>query len=235
VRAEQRGEPLEGHDRVEGGHLDADHARQVEHPVQRRVVVRHAPGRLVQPEGDHRQLAGEPRVVGHRVAPLGEGEERVGAAAAGLNRNWSSHLSGGNEVGVPIRDTNAQGQAIFHLSKDGSSLEYKLIASNIDNAFMAHIHIGTPDVNGPIAVWLFPSTDPTPGPLGSGRHDGVLAEGTITSANFVGPLAGQPMSALLTALESDNAYVNVHTNDGVGATNTGPGDFPGGEIRANVR
>jgi hypothetical protein len=169
------------------------------------------------------------------LAAFALGLVAVGAAAAGLNRNWSSHLSGSNEVGVPIRDTSAQGQAIFHLSKDGNSLEYKLIASNIDNAFMAHIHIGAPDVNGPIAVWLYPSTDPTPGPAGSGRHDGVLAEGAITSANFIGPLAGQPMSALLGALESDGAYVNVHTNDGVAPTNTGPGDFPGGEIRANVR
>ena len=157
----------------------------------------------------------------------------VGVAAAGLNLNWSSHASGSNEV--PARATNAQGQAIFHLESDGSSLEYKLIASNIDNAFMAHIHMAASGVNGPIVVWLYPSTTPSPGPFGAGRHDGVLAEGTITAANFVGPLAGQPLSTLVAALDSGNAYVNVHTNDGVGATNTGPGDFPGGEIRADVR
>jgi len=157
----------------------------------------------------------------------------VGVAAAGLNDNWSSHLSGSNEA--PARDTDAQGQAIFHLAKDGDALEYKLIASNIDNAFMAHIHLGTPGTNGPIVVWLYPSTTPAPGPLGSGRHDGVLAEGTITAANFVGPLAGHPLSDLVDALDSGHAYVNVHTNDGVDGINTGPGDFPGGEIRADVR
>jgi hypothetical protein len=156
----------------------------------------------------------------------------VGVAVAGLNRNWSSHASGSLEV--PVRDTNAEGQAIFHLSKDGSELEYKVIASNIENAFMSHIHIGGPTVNGQIAVWLYPSTTPSPGPLGSGRHDGVLAEGTITAANLTGPLAGQPLSALVAALDTGNAYVNVHTNDGVAPTNTGPGDFPGGEIRANI-
>ena len=156
----------------------------------------------------------------------------AGAAAAGLNRNWSSHASGSLEV--PARATNAQGQAIFHLSEDGSGLDYKLIASNIDNAFMAHIHMAAAGVNGPIVVWLFPSTTPSPGPPGSGRHDGVLAEGTIRAANFVGPLAGQPLSTLVAALDSGNAYVNVHTNDGVGDPNTGPGDFPGGEVRADV-
>lgn len=170
-----------------------------------------------------------PRIVGV-VFVLGLAA--VGAAVAGLNGNWSTHANGSMEV--PVRDTNAQGQAIFHLSKDGTQLDYKLIGSNIENAFMAHIHIGTPGVNGQIAVWLFPSTATVPGPLGAGRHDGVLSEGTITAANLVGPLAGQPLSALVSALNGGNAYVNVHTNDGVAPTNTGPGDFPGGEIRGDV-
>jgi CHRD domain len=157
----------------------------------------------------------------------------VGAAVAGVNANWSTHLNGSNEV--PARDTHAQGQAIFHLSPDGSSLEYKLIGSNIENAFMAHIHMAQPGVNGPIVVWLYPSTATVPGPAGSGRHDGILAQGTITAANLVGPLAGHPLSDLVNALNTGNAYVNVHTNDGVDGVNTGPGDFPGGEIRADVR
>jgi hypothetical protein len=36
-------------------------------------------------------------------------------------------------------------------------------------------------------------------------------------------------------MESGGAYVNIHTNDGVAPTNTGPGDFPGGEIRGQIR
>lgn len=154
------------------------------------------------------------------------------AAAAGDNRNYSRHLSG--DAQVPVRDTNAQGQAIFRVAEDGDAIGYKLIASNIDNVFMAHIHMGPPTANGPIVVWLYPSTAPVPGPLGSGRHDGVLADGTITAANLVGPLAGQGLDDLLAAIDAGNAYVNVHTNDGVAPTNTGPGDFPGGEIRGNL-
>jgi len=143
--------------------------------------------------------------------------------------NLGTHLTGDNEV--PPRATQAQGEAIFRISDDGNSVDYKLIASNIDNAFMAHIHIGAVGTNGPIVVWLYPSTAPVPGPFGSGRHDGVLAQGTFTAANLVGPLAGHPFSDLLAAMRSANAYVNVHTNDGVDGTNTGPGDFPGGEVR----
>ena len=59
-------------------------------------------------------------------------------------------------------------------------------------------------------------------------------KGSFTAANFIGPLAGQPMSALIAEIEANDAYVNVHTDDGVAPPNTGPGDFPGGEIRGPV-
>ena len=156
----------------------------------------------------------------------------VGAAGAAFNGNWSDHLNGAQEV--PTRDTQGQGQATFRLADDGSSLHYKLIASNIDNVFMAHIHMQRPGVNGPIVVWLYPSTAPAPGPLGAGRTNGVLAEGTITADDLVGPLDNQSLSALVEAMRTGNAYVNVHTNDGVAPPDTGPGDFPGGEIRADI-
>lgn len=157
----------------------------------------------------------------------------VATAVASTERNRSVHLKGRFEV--PLRDTDAQGQAIFHVADDGQSADYKLIVANIDNAFMAHIHIGPRTGTGPIAVWLYPSTTPNmPAPTGQGRVDGVIAEGTITAANFIGPLAGKPFSALLDAFANETAYVNVHTDDGVAPPNTGPGDFPGGEIRGQV-
>src|SRR5262245_65537238 len=131
----------------------------------------------------------------------------------------STHLKGHEEV--PPRDTTAQGQAIMKVSEDGLSISYKLIVSNIENVVQSHIHIGPVGVNGPIVVFLA-----GPFPNGGGRIDGVLAEGTFTAANFINILAGHPMSDLLAALAAGNAYVNVHTNDGVGAINTGPGDFP---------
>jgi hypothetical protein len=171
----------------------------------------------------------KPYVIGVVVALALAG---AAAAVAAFNGNFGTHLQGRNEI--PMRDTNAQGQAIFRLSDDGNFVDYKLIASNIDNAFMAHIHMGPRTVNGPIVVWLYPSTAPVPGPVGSGRHDGVLAEGTFTAANLVGPLAGHPLSDLIAAIQSGDAYVNVHTNDGVDGVNTGPGDFPGGEIRGQL-
>jgi hypothetical protein len=136
--------------------------------------------------------------------------------------------------------TRAQGQAKFQLSDDGTQLEYKLIASNIENVVQAHIHCGSADVAGPVVVFLYPSAPP-PAPAGAGRTDGVLAAGTITSANVI-PAADSAtcpgglatFDELVAKLRSGDAYVNVHTNDGVAPPDTGAGDFPGGEIRGQV-
>ncbi|HUG35578.1 MAG TPA: hypothetical protein VML54_01435, partial [Candidatus Limnocylindrales bacterium] len=42
------------------------------------------------------------------------------------------------------------------------------------------------------------------------------------------------LDALLQLMRSGRTYVNVHTNDGADPANTGPGDFPGGEIRGQI-
>jgi len=150
-----------------------------------------------------------------------------GGVAEATDRNFVAHLRGRSEV--PANESLAAGQAILHLSKDGAELQYKLIAANIENVVAAHIHLGAPDVNGPVVAFLFGAA-----PAAGGRSDGVLAEGTITAANLVGPLAGRPLSALVDAMRDGGTYVNVHTNDGVAPPDTGPGDLPGGEIRGQV-
>ena len=169
--------------------------------------------------------------------PVVEQSAHAPAASPRANGgNFGTPLAGDEEVmpaGV-VNTSNARGNAIFQLSADGQSLSYKLIVANIENVFQAHIHRGPAGTNGPIVVWLYPSTAPVAGPVGGGRVNGVLAEGTITSANLVGTLAGQPLSALVELLSTGQAYVNVHTNDGVSPTNTGPGDYPGGEVRGQV-
>lgn len=139
-----------------------------------------------------------------------------------------AHLDAGSEV--PTNSSNATGQAIFELSPDGAELKYTLIVANIWNVTASHIHLGPDGSNGPVVAFLYGSAAP-----GGGRSDGVLATGTITAANLVGPLAGQPFSMLVEALRAGTAYANVHTNDGIPPTNTGPGDFPAGEIRGQIR
>lgn len=149
------------------------------------------------------------------------------ASGLKLDDNLVAHASGDQEV--PARETHARGNAIFHIGDDGQSVDYKLIVANIENVRQSHIHLGDPTVAGPIVVFLY-----GPVPAGGGRIDGVIAEGTFTAANLIGPLAGHPLSDLLTRMRDGTAYANVHTDDGVPPANTGPGDFPGGEVRGQI-
>jgi hypothetical protein len=158
----------------------------------------------------------------------------VGATAGAPVQMFVTPLSAGEEPLEATHASHARGAAIFQLNPAGTQLSYRLIASNVDNVVQAHIHYpGAPGVNGPIIVWLHPSAPPAfQGP--TGPQDGVLATGTITASTFALTWPDKSMADLVAALRSGDAYVNVHTNDGVLPTNTGPGDFPGGEIRGQI-
>jgi hypothetical protein len=160
-----------------------------------------------------------------------------------MDFNLETHMTGDEEVfpapaGAPTpADSKGQGQAIFRVSDDGTSVDFRLIASNINNVTQAHIHCGPPGVSGPIRMWLFPNVGPTGVALPGGRgpQDGVLASGTFHPAGVICPASavGHDMP-LLDAIRAGLTYVNVHTNDGIAPTNTGPGDFPAGEIRGQL-
>lgn len=125
-------------------------------------------------------------------------------------------LEGDEEV--PPVDSDAKGAAIFRTSNDGTELNYRLIVANIENVTAAHIHLAPRGENGDIVAFLFDPEEPT-----EGRTNGVLAEGTITSADLVGPLEGSTLSELIDEMEAGNTYVNVHTVD-----------HPSGEIRGQI-
>jgi hypothetical protein len=193
---------------------------------------------IVSRPGDRLRLAASSLAqVGNRNQSEGGGMRRtillitvLGLAlapSASAKDNFVATLSGDEEV--PARDTPAVGVAKFKLSKDGSALSFKVNVANIQNVFAAHIHCGAVGVNGPIGVTLFGGA-----PAG-GRVNGTLAEGAITAPDPGNACGWADLAAVLAAIESGNTYVNVHTNDGVAPPNTGPGDFPGGEIRGQIR
>lgn len=142
--------------------------------------------------------------------------------------DFVANCSGAEEV--PSRETDARATGVFELSEDGESLHYKLVVANINNVVASHIHVGPAGQNGPVVAFLF--TGPAPG---SGAFHGKIGEGTITADLLLGPLSGMPLGALIDAMASGGAYVNVHTDDGVSPANTGAGDFPGGEVRGQIR
>ena len=141
------------------------------------------------------------------------------AIAAPTVQNFGAHLTGDDEV--PARETPAQGQATFHLNPDGT-IDYRLIASNIDNVVAAHIHCSANDDGTAPAIVHLATTHP-------GNSDGINSSGT-----FSGSTPCNDGKTVLEAMRAGLAYVNVHTNDGDGTPNEGPGDFPGGEIRGQI-
>jgi len=140
--------------------------------------------------------------------------------AGASERNFVARLSGSQEV--PANTSRARGVATFQVSGDGTELAYRLIVANIENVRMAHIHLAPAGMNGPVVAWLYPD-GPPPQPI-PGRTQGVLAEGTITAASLVGPLAGQDLQDLIDEILAGNTYVNVHTDQ-----------FPPGEVRGQIR
>lgn len=153
----------------------------------------------------------------------------LGALAPGVSaqpRNFRAVLSGGDEV--PARDTHARGVAMFMLSSDAAELAYQINVANIENVFAAHIHCGAPGVAGPIGVTLFM------GSPGGGTFNGVLVSSSVSAPDPGNMCGWTTLAQVIAALESGNTYVNVHTNDGDATPNTGPGDFPGGEIRGQI-
>lgn len=137
----------------------------------------------------------------------------IAAANEQDQRNFRAHLNGDGEV--PSVDTNAQGQAIVNISKDGSSLSYKLIVANIENVFASHIHCGVAGVNGPVGVTLFGGATVSP--------DGTLAQDTVTEPNPGNACGWETIGDVVDAINAGGAYVNVHTTAN-----------PGGEVRGQL-
>ena len=151
-----------------------------------------------------------------------DGKEAAPGKKAILSRIFIAPMSAEQEVATTPVESRARGLSTFRLSRDGKTLHYIVRVRRIENVTMAHIHIAPAGTNGPVAVWLHP--DGPPPMLIEGRTDGILARGTITDDQVIGPLAGQGLEGLLEALRSGTAYVNVHTSQ-----------YPGGEIRGQVK
>lgn len=112
-------------------------------------------------------------------------------------------LTGDQEV--PPVDTDAIGIAAFKEVAGGNALFFTLLTFGLEDIAQAHIHLAPEGVNGPVVAFLFESVaDPV-------TQDGLLSFGVIRADDLVGPLAGQPLSALIEQMADGNTYSNVHT------------------------
>jgi hypothetical protein len=153
------------------------------------------------------------------------------ASTQAAERTFGAKLTGASELPDPTQST-AEAELALVLSADGKSMSYKLTVTNIQNPIEADIHLGPDTMNGPLVVKLFPVHGDKPK---KGPFSGVLAEGSFTSADLIGPLKTAPLSDLIDQMVEGNTYTNIHTDNGVGPANTGPGDMARGEIRGQIK
>ncbi|MEO7501815.1 MAG: CHRD domain-containing protein [Gemmatimonadaceae bacterium] len=137
-------------------------------------------------------------------------------------QTFTASLNGANERPNAVT-TPATGSATFTLSADGNTLTWNVTTTGANNVTAAHIHVGGAQVAGPVVLGLF---------AGAAASNPAIS-GSITRAAFASPL-GISYDALISLMRSGDTYVNVHTDNGVAPTNTGPGDFPGGEVRGQI-
>ena len=131
---------------------------------------------------------------------------------------FAALLRGSGEV--PPVETTASAFAKFELNDDGT-LDYELRAlSAIEDATMAHIHIGARDRNGPVVAFLL---EMNPEGVDFRRGD-IIGRGTITDSDVIArPFFTPTVSNLVQRLRQGRAYANLHTIA-----------HPPGEIRGHI-
>lgn len=161
----------------------------------------------------------------HAVLLVGAGflmacEDSVTAPGA---ETFTATLNGANERPTPL-PTTATGAGSFTLSADRNTLTWTLALTGANNVVASHIHFGGASIGGgPIVFPLYAAP----------KANNPAIAGSVTRAAFLSPL-GVSFDTLIALLESGDAYLNIHTDDGVAPTNTGPGDFASGEIRGQI-
>ncbi len=152
-----------------------------------------------------------------------------------------ANMQGANERPPLPVPTSASGSDVLAISADRTQIQYVLTYNGLTNVVQAHIHEGDATVAGQVILYLcangaLKANAPVP-PPDCPAGSSVTVTGTLTAANLItrasqGNRPAVTSFADAVALLIDGVtYSNVHTDDGVAPTNTGPGDFPGGEIR----
>ena len=149
-------------------------------------------------------------------------------AVAGLSlfagpkdRSTSAELSGFQEV--PPISTGGAGEFRAELNAAETELTYRLeYSGTVGTPSMAHIHFGTPGVNGGVIAFLCGGAGKPLCPAAG------TVTGTITAADVIGPadqgITNGQFSEVLRAMAEGSVYVNIHT-----------AAYPNGEIRGQLK
>ena len=149
-------------------------------------------------------------------------------ALSAQGRHEFSELLNGLKEAPQIVATSGTGTFKATINTEGTEIAYELTFSNLESDVrQAHIHLGWPQSNGNIVLWLCDTAGPPPLPVSpvastplcqtnpaDGRNGTVT--GTLTEADVIaqaangiaGPADWDDVVALI---RGGHSYVNVHT------------------------
>jgi CHRD domain len=140
-------------------------------------------------------------------------------AAPAMALDFVAHLDGFQQV--PSVFTTGHGTFEASGQTGEQQLNYTLTYADLSAPTVAHIHFGKASTNGGVLVFLC-SGGNKPACPPSGTVEGTITPSDVQAIAAQGVTAGD-FNALLAALVSQSAYVNVHTPD-----------VPDGEIRGQI-
>lgn len=139
-----------------------------------------------------------------------------GGGGDGDVAEFEATLTGAQEV--PPVETDMRGDVEIEVENNRLDVELS-VKNNTHEIFAAHIHCAPPGVAGPVGVTLF---------MGSfTKKSGQLADVNITAPDAGNECGWTSIDDVVAAMESGNAYVNVHTT-------AESGGVPSGEIRGDL-
>jgi hypothetical protein len=155
------------------------------------------------------------------------------------SRKFNEFLNGFKEASA-IVSTSATGKFTATISRDGSSINYELTFTGLEgDVRQAHIHIGHPQNQGNIVLWLCDSTqnpspvDTTPlcnsDDVNNNRSNTVT--GTLTAADIA---ASAVPNGIDGATEAEFAEVVALIKAGLTYVNVHSAKFAPGEIRSQL-
>lgn len=141
---------------------------------------------------------------------------------------FTARMVGFQEVAAVF---SAHGQGMLHLDLDrkARTITFKETFSGLSAPVtQSHIHFGKIHVAGGVTVFFCTNLNNGPAgtqpcPAGGGTVTGTITGGNVLAIAAQGMPAGD-FDALVELIETQSAYVNVHTTS-----------FPAGEIRGQIR
>jgi CHRD domain-containing protein len=141
-------------------------------------------------------------------------------------RRFFEFLTGFKEA-PQIVHTSGTGTFRATINREGTGIDYVLTFQNLEsNITQAHIHLGWPQSNGNIVLWLCDS-DPAPaspvattplcsqnsqpGDLRNGRVEGTLSAADVIPQAANGIAGPADFDDVLDLIRRGHSYVNIHT------------------------